>query len=185
MNRKIFFEGIRSGPFSGLKQPQVDGVNFILDEWDRRKLTDPRHLAYILATAFWETARTMQPIREMGGQSYLRSKRYYPWFGRGYVQLTWKANYQRYRDEVLKLFNVDIVANPDNAMKPDAAAYIMFDGMYKGAFTGKKLGDYFTATGSDWINARRIINGTDKASQIAAIAKQFYADIIAAKESTE
>src|SRR5688500_20202109 len=51
--------------------------------------------AYVLATAYWETARTMKPVREMGGEKYLRSKKYYPYVGMGYVQLTWLANYQK------------------------------------------------------------------------------------------
>lgn len=178
MNRQKFFDGIRQGPFPGkLTVKQVEGINFILDEWDRRKLNDPRHLAYILATTKWETAHTMQPIAEYGGPR----KRYAPWYGRGYVQLTWKRNYEAFRAEVLKLFSVDIVANANNALIPAVAAYIMFEGMYKGTFTGKKLGDYFNNRVTDWVNARRIINGTDKANEIAGIAKQFYADLISAQ----
>lgn len=181
INRKKFFDGIRSGPFPGkLTASQVQGINYILDEWERRGLSDLRHLAYMLATFKWETSHTMQPISESGGRTYLRSKRYYPWYGRGYVQLTWKRNYEAFRDAVLRLFNVDIVENPDNAMIPKVAAYIAFEGMYKGTFTGKKLSDYFNAKITDWINARRIINGTDRASEIAAIAKQFYADLVSA-----
>jgi predicted chitinase len=119
----------------------------------------------------------MQPIVEGGGIKYLKSKKYYPWYGRGYVQLTWEKNYQKFRDRVLKLFNSDIVDNADLAMRPDIAAFIMFEGMIRGEFTGKKLSDYFTATKTDWLNARRIINGVDRMTEIAGIAKQFYADL--------
>ena len=65
-------------------------------------------------------------------------------------------------------------------MRPDVAAYILIDGMVKGAFTGKKLADYFNAHTTDWRNARRIINGLDKADLIASIAKEFYADLVTA-----
>lgn len=182
INRKTFFDGIRQGPFPGkLTSEQVKGTSAILDEWERRKLTDLRWLAYMLGTTKWETDHTMQPIREGGGPKYLKSKKYYPWYGRGYVQLTWRANYLKFRDRVRTFFGVDIIENADLAMRPDVAAFIMFEGMIRGEFTGKKLGDYFNATKTDWINARRIINGTDRASEIAAIAKQFFVDLEAAK----
>lgn len=178
INRAKFFDGIRQQPFSGkLNKGQVAGIEAILDEWERRKLTDLRHLAYMLATTKWETAHTMQPIIEGGGERYLKSKKYYPWVGRGFVQLTWERNYKAFRAEVLKLFDVDIIANPEGALQLGPASYIMFEGMAKGTFTGKKLSDYFNKDKTDWINARRIINGTDKAAEIADIAKSFYADL--------
>jgi putative chitinase len=181
MDRKKFFNGIRSGPFLGkLTASQVSGIDYILNEWERRKLSDLRWLSDILATTKWETDHTMQPIKEGGGIKYLKSKKYWPWYGRGYVQLTWKQNYERFRARVLKLFGVDIIANPDDAMRPDVAAFIMFEGMINGEFTGKKLDDYFNAKATDWVAARKIINGTDKAKEIAVIAKQFYADLVAA-----
>jgi putative chitinase len=181
IDRKVFFAGIRQQPFAGkLNQGQVSGTSAILDEWERRKLTDLRWLAYMLATTKWETDHTMQPIKEGGSAAYLRSKKYYPWYGRGFVQLTWKRNYDAFRAPVLKLFGVDIVENADNAMQLGPAAYIMFEGMTRGTFTGKKLSDYFNASKTDWLNARRIINGTDRAAEIAAIGKMFFADLTAA-----
>lgn len=181
INRKIFFAGVRQGPFPGkLAAGQVGGINIILDEWERRSLTDLRWLADMLGTVKWETDHTMQPIAEAGSQKYLRAKKYWPWIGRGFVQLTWEKNYRKFRDRVLKLFGVDLMANPDAAMRPDVAAFIMFEGMINGEFTGKKLADYFNAAKTDWIGARRIINGTDRAAEIASISKQFYADLTAA-----
>ncbi len=170
IDRAKFFAGIRSGPFPGTLTPkQVEGVTKILDEWERRKLTDLRWLAYILATAKWETANTMQPVREMGGEAYLRSKRYYPWVGEGLVQTTWEVNHRKFG-----------ATAPGQMMGWPIALRAIYDGMIGGMFTGKKLGDYFNATKTDWVNARRIVNGTDKAAQIAEIAKQFYADLVAA-----
>jgi putative chitinase len=185
IDRKIFYDAVRKGPFSGrLNQGQVEGCGFLISEFERAELKDLRWLAYILATAFWETARTMQPIKEMGSQKYLRGKKYWPWIGRGYVQLTWKANYEKFREEVKSLFSADIIANPDEAMIPNVAAYIAFEGMIHGIFTGKKLSDYFNDEKTDWINARRIINGTDKAATIAGIAKQFHAALVKAEEKS-
>lgn len=181
IDRKTFFAGVRQQPFPGkLTTGQVNGMSAILDEWERRKLSDVRHLAYMLGTTKWETDHTMQPIMEGGGPKYLKSKKYYPWYGRGFVQLTWERNYKAFQPAVLKLFGVDIIADPDAAMQLGPAAYVMFEGMAKGTFTGKKLSDYFNATKTDWVNARRIINGTDKAAEIAAIAKAFYADLVLA-----
>ena len=178
IDRARFFAGIRQGPFPGkLTAGQVQGCNAILDEWECRGLTDLRWLAYMLATVKWETDHTMQPIKEGGGLNYLESKRYYPAYGRGYVQLTWDANYKK----MAKLIGVpELATNYDLALEPEIATAVMFEGMLRGTFTGKKLADYFSAKAADWIGARRIINGTDRAAEIASIAKQFYADLIAA-----
>lgn len=202
IDRARFFAGIRQQPFPGkLTAGQVSGTEAILDEWERRGMTDLRWLAYMLATAKWETNHTMQPIHEEGGPAYWK-RMYDPqgsrpalakrngntkpgdgarFCGRGYVQLTWRNNYRRLGN----LIGQPLEDNPDLAMKPDIAAEIMFEGMKGGIFTGKKLADYFNAKTTDWINARRIINGTDRASEIAGIAKQFYADLIAASAESK
>lgn len=125
--------------------------------------------AYILATAKWETAHTMKPIRERGSRSYLEGKDYFPWFGRGYVQLTWEDNYKRAGKEV----GVNLTHDPDKALDPDVAVKILVAGMMEGWFTGKSLGDYVTLQRSDFVGARRVVNGTDQAETIAAIARQY------------
>jgi len=196
MNREAFFASVRSSLFGGkLTAQQVQGIEAILDEAAKVAL-DPRWLAYMLATTFHETGQTMQPIRENGGQTYftrmydVRGSR--PslakangnttpgdgarYFGRGLVQLTWKNNYARFG----KLLGIDLVSNPDLALQPKVAVEIMFTGMEKGLFTGKKLADYFDADTEDWVNARRIINGVDRANDIADYGKDFYKAIKAA-----
>lgn len=125
--------------------------------------------AYVLATAKWETAHTLKPVREMGGEKYLKSKKYYPYVGMGYVQLTWKSNYEN----ASKKLGVDFVANPRLLLEPKHAVRILVTGMREGWFTGRKLADYITLTKSDFVGARRIINGTDKAAAIAEIAKDY------------
>lgn len=182
IDRAKFFAGVRHGPFPGkLTKDQVAGCEAILSEWERRGLTDERWLAYMLATAFHETAATMQPIMERGSQKYLKGKRYWPWIGRGYVQLTWEENYKA-MTKLLRAdgFTVDLTKDMDAAMRPDVAAFVMFEGMTRGSFTGKKLSNYFGKTMDDPVNARRIINGTDRARDIAAIHKQFLADLMQA-----
>ena len=101
VNRQIFFSNVRAHLHGGhIHQSQVDGYNAILAEWDKRGLEDTRWLAYMLATTFHETAKTIQPIHEYGrgkGKKYgnpdpVTHKIYY---GRGFVQLTWKYNYEK------------------------------------------------------------------------------------------
>src|SRR6476659_7530550 len=102
----------------------------------------------MLATIFLKTARTMQPIREFGETH----ARYAPWYGRGFVQLTWKANYSR-ADRELGLGG-SLIADPGRALEPKIAIAILFLGMSEGWFTGKKLGDTIHGTTCDYVNAR-------------------------------
>lgn len=193
INRRIFFDKIRLDPFRGALAPQtVNGCSAILDEWERRGLRDLRWLADMLATARGECGPNMLPVREgfassddaarayvnRQGYRYAKEVNGHVYYGRGLVQLTWDYNYKKMGD----LLNIDLVNNPDEALKPHVAAAIMFEGMIRGTFTGKKLADYFNATVTDWINARRIINGTDKAAQFAAWARSFHAALTAASD---
>ncbi|MCH7295479.1 hypothetical protein [Acinetobacter higginsii] len=155
--------------FGKLNQSQVNGVNFIVSAIDADKSITYPQAAYMLATAWHETARTMQPVVECGSEMYLRSKRYWPYIGYGYVQLTWLANYKRMGDYL----KIDLVADPKTALQPEIAAKIMIAGMKKGMFTGKKLSDYIYQSKKDYVNARRIINGMDKAELVAAYADTF------------
>lgn len=86
---------------------------------------------------------------------------------RGFVQLTWETNYQKYQD----LTGLPMVSKPDLVLgDPDLSAYILIHGSKNGTFTGRKLSDYINSRKKDYYNARRIINGTDKASHIANLA---------------
>jgi len=173
-----FYDTIRRELSPTLLQSQVEGINAIVEEWKARMIGDKRILAYVLATVWHETAATMQPVKEKGGEAYLRKKAYYPYYGRDLVQTTWKANYQK-----VKAFSgIDVVTHPELIAEPKLAVKVAFQFMLKGWYTGKKLGDYFNPQKPDWINARRIINGTDKAELVAGYAKKFYAGLL--NEST-
>lgn len=142
-------------------------------------------LAYLLATAYWETARTMKPVAEAywvkNAETWRKKNlRYYPWYGRGYVQLTWEANYKKASEKL----GVDLIKNKDLAMDPVIAAKIAIQGMIEGWFTGKKLSDYITLHKSDFIGARKIINGTDKDKEIAKIAQDYDVALKALGEPT-
>ena len=69
---------------------------------------------------------------------------------------------------------IDLVADPARAMGMATAAAILVTGMEEGLFTGRRLGDYFSAGRSDWTNARRIVNGLDRAGQVAALGRAFH-----------
>lgn len=135
-------------------------------------------LAYILATAKWETAHTMKPVREaywLSEDWRRRNLRYYPWYGRGFVQLTWEGNYI---EAGIKL-GLDLTTNPDVVMEPEISARILVRGSMEGWFTGKSIPDYITLNRSDFKGARRVINGTDKAEEIAALARDYDAALMA------
>lgn len=144
--------------------------------------------AYVLATAYHETAHTMKPVRETlaasdkqaisrleaawkkGQLKWVKTPYWREgWFGRGYVQLTHKANYEL----AARKLGIDFVSNPSLVMAPENAAKILVKGSLEGWFTGKKLADYITLHKSDFRGARRIINGTDKAALIAGYAEKY------------
>lgn len=168
IDRKEFYSQIRATLVKGgLNQAQVDGFEAILDEWERRSLTDLRWLAYIMATAWHETAQRMQPIEEFGRG---RGKAYAPtYYGRGFVQITWERNYAKFSDVI----DVDLVTHPEKALEMDNAIQILFVGMIDGLFTGEALSDYF-GRNADWRGARAIVNGKDRAAEVAGHAQKIW-----------
>lgn len=187
----LFFMDVRStvlGPT--LSQDEIDGCNAILAAMEGSPLA---YTAYALATAYHETAHTMQPVKELGGTAYFfrmydragrrpdvarRLGNTQPgdgarFCGRGYPQLTGRANYAKAAKEL----GVDLVTYPELALRPDIAAKIMRRGMDEGWFTGQGFDAYLPSTGpggiADFTDARRIINGSDRAKLIAGYAAQF------------
>ena len=170
IDRKHFFDTVRADLFSDiLTQGQVHGMEEILRQYEQSTWTEEKWLAYLLATVYHETGKTMQPTKERGGEAYLRSKKYYPYYGRDLMQTTWLANYKK----VKAFTGVDVVANPALIGQLEMAVRVAFKFMEKGWYTGKKLADYFNAEKADWVNARRIINGTDRALDVASYGLKF------------
>jgi predicted chitinase len=161
--------GIEAGPQG--TQDQV--IAAIIAECNAMGLTLRTQHAYVVATTYWESAHTFRPVREAfylpEPDAYLRAKSYYPYYGRGYVQLTWRDNYERYS----RILQNDLAANPDRALDPAIALFVLVQGFKLGVFTGHKITDYINAGGTDFVMARLCINGTDRAAEIAAIAQNF------------
>lgn len=174
-----FEEGRKELFKSGYTQAQVDSINALVNEANSQGIKLPAQLAYVLATAYHECynpkkpGTRLTPMEEFGGQTYLKSKSYFPYYGRGFVQLTWERNYRHYQPKIKAKFGVDIFSDFSLLLRVDIAAYVTIDGMINGQFTGKKLSDYITSNKTDFQNARRIINGTDKMALIAGYASQF------------
>jgi hypothetical protein len=191
MNRAVFFDAIRP-LFGGLSTDQVRGLEILLAAVDGLPV---RHQAYVLATAYHETAATMQPVRETLAKTdaeaarrlerawkagklpwvktpYWRADNGKYWIGRGYVQLTHKVNYER----AGKRMGVDLVADPSAAMSPMLAARIIVQGMSEGWFTGVKMSDCAT-----YRDMRKVVNGMDRADMIAGYAAKFETALLEAE----
>lgn len=181
---KAFFDSVRRNPFGGsLTQDQVGGMSHLRAAWGRYGDGDRRKLAYILATTFHETARKMQPITEYGQREYFNKYEGrgdlgnviagdgYKFRGRGYVQITGRRNYY---DWEVRL-GIDLTTYPEKTLEPDIAVRIIIEGMMLGTFTGKDLTDYINSNGCNYYEARRIVNGLDRATTIAGYAQAFQA----------
>jgi putative chitinase len=184
--RKFFYDTVRKDLFRGaLTQSQVDGMNYLLEVWEEHfEAANPRDgtvwLAYALATFLHETAEMMQPIEEYGkgaGKSYGQpagphGQKYY---GRGHVQLTWEANYKNGEKFLKDRYKVDAALHkePHRMLHSSTSALVSYDGMVWGWFTGVGLPKYFNSKVEDPKNARRIVNGMDRADLIAGYYQKF------------
>lgn len=200
-----FFDEIRATAFGGkLSRPQVEGIEALLDACDLWGVTDPHHVANIVAQAWRETGGYMSPIKETV-QAYHTDKSpsdavvkrrldaawaagklgnvkspYWRdgWFGRGQIQISHKGNYEKLGEAI----GVDLVGNPSAALEMKNSASIAVIGMSRGLFTGKKLSDYdfpkaLDAPAKD--NPRRIVNGNDGSDkEVAEVHKAIYAALV-------
>jgi hypothetical protein len=188
----MFFNGMLHLFGGSYSNPQTAGLNAILDEWEKRAPNgDLRWLAYMFATVFHETARTMQPVREAFWLSEQWRKdhlKYYPYYGRGFVQLTWSENYAKAAAYV----GANLVDSPDLALRLDYASAIMFVGMSEGWFRADRQGRretlsrYFAPDVDDPVGAREIINGPEwvkvngQTELLATVIAQYHASFLAA-----
>jgi putative chitinase len=154
-----------------INSQQADSIRAIVSAFNKYGDGDARKLAYILALAYHESR--LKPIREIRAKEYSEvwyiQNAYWStgYYGRGFVQITWKGNYAK----MSKIVGIDLVQNPDRALEPNVAAKIMVVGMMEGLFTGKRLGNYINTERADYYNARRTVGaimvaGDDTAQRI-------------------
>ncbi len=167
-------------PSSGSQQPRPMGaygltpqqsVDLIVRTALEYGISDHRQIAYMLASAQHESDQ-FRTAREYGGARQAMARGYgggRNYFGRGYVQVTHDHRYAA-MDRALELGG-RVVANPDLvATDPRIGAQSLVVGMMRGLFTGKSLHSYVGGQQSDYVNARRTVNGVDKAALIAGYA---------------
>lgn len=207
MNRDIFFDHVRKSVFGGrLSKPQVKGLTALLDSIARNKVSDPHHVANILAQVWKETGGYMLGVKETvyassrvknpsdatvirrldrawaKGQLKYVKRPYWRsgYFGRGPIQITLKGNYVKFS----RLLGIDLVGNPSLALDPAIGADIAVIGMRDGRFRSHGLGDYVFPRDLDndpETNPRRIANGEDGSDRdVASKHRKFYAAIVAA-----
>lgn len=176
INKVVFYQKLRDNRlFKTLTNDQVKSIDSILFECEKQGINDLRQVAYILATAYHECYNPkhpetrLTPMKEFGGETYLKSKKYYPYVGAGFSQLTWDYNYKK---EATRL-GIDLVNHPELILDIPIAANSHVYCMAHGTYTGKKLSDYINDLKCDFLNARRIVNGKDKAELIAGYAQKF------------
>lgn len=202
IDRAPFFAAVRKSLFAGkLTALQVSGIERLLDAFERYGTRDRRHLAYILATSFHETGRRMQPVREgfaatdaaaraavakLLGDGKIKRNYALPnaaghsFYGRGDVQLTHEDNYLR----MSEILGIDLAGSPDLALDPAVSGRILVEGLLravslKGDFTAFALEDFIAGDRCDYVGARKTVNGTDRAADVAGYAKLFEAALVA------
>jgi hypothetical protein len=132
-------------------------------------LSDPLTDIAMIGTIAIESASSFRPVREafyLGepepAESHRRALRYYPYYGRGFIQLTWRENYAAYSQKVNDLWGasgaIDLVARPDDALDPDVSA--ADSALYFRDHGGDGLCLIPKAAArSDWLEVRRLVYG--------------------------
>ena len=192
MNRTKFYDALRKSDLFGgaLSSQQVAGTEGILDAFATHGDGRAKTLAYALATAYYETAYRMAPVRETladddaSARQRLKDAPYaqpepphgHAYYGRGPVQLTWKRNYARSSSDA----GVDLVRYPDKALDPEIGARILVRGLLDGRWNpdGKGIAHYLPDMGPDDLkNARRTVNLLDRWALIAGFYQEFLSAI--------
>lgn len=213
LNRTTFFVYVRKAPFAGrLSTSQVQGMEAILNEWQKRRLNDIRWLAYMLATAYHETGARIRPVEENLNYTTPQRivkvfKKYIPTIemAKAYVGQPRKLANKVYGGRMGNHLPNDgwnmrgrglpqltgrenyskfgLAKTPQKMLEMATAVRVLFDGMIDGKYTGKALRDYFNDKIGDPIGARWIVNGQDEAKLIAGYYHDFLAAIEAAIET--
>ncbi|TVR06516.1 MAG: hypothetical protein EA395_14125 [Phormidium sp. GEM2.Bin31] len=132
----------------------------LIEKLEARGILNQPTLVAALATISVETAG-FQPINEWGGNSYFHEMyegrsdlgnsqpgdgiRFH---GRGFIQITGRANYQHYGDKL----GVPLVDDPELALDPEVASAILVEYFWERSVDQRALAQ-------DWQGVRRAVNG--------------------------
>ena len=145
----------------GCPTPNVTaGLELLLTALDHNGILTTNTAIGALATVTVETAHQFTPIHEYGNRAYFT--KYdgrkdlgntqpgdgYKFRGRGYVQITGRANYAHYGH----LIGIDLVTDPEAACLPANAANILAAYFHEHGIQPK-------ADAEDWQGVRRAVNG--------------------------
>jgi len=197
----VFYDAVRPMFGGKLTEAQVRGMDGIFKAFRAVGDGDVDTLAYVLATAYHETGRRMIPVREgfastdAGARkavANLAAKRGpnsavakyskpagpygHVYYGRGHPQLTWIYNYESASADA----GVDLVKDPDAMLDPVISARVLIRGVMDGRWNGRGKGIAYYEGDDDFLDdeeaaeARRTVNGKDKAVAIAGYHRKFY-----------
>ena len=151
---------------------KIKNIKKIINKCLEKNVLNVNQIAYIIATVHHETNQTFFPVKEaywLSEEWRENNLRYFPYYGRGFVQITHRANYEKFEE----LLEIPLVEEPNLALELENALEILVIGFRDGLFTGRKLSDYINEKKTDFKNARRIINRKDKATRIAILAESY------------
>lgn len=194
-NAPAFYDALRGRLWPRLSESVVQGLERLTKAG--AGVLPLSWMADLLGQVYHEGAYTMQPITERGSNEYL--DKYDTgrlaaalgntpdddddgqfWRGRGDIMITGKRNYTvantRLHELGVLIPQESLLTNPELALRPDVSAAIAVYGMLEGWFTGKRFKDYLPGQGAglnQHIEARRIVNGTDRAHDIAGYSMIF------------
>ncbi|MBD2731846.1 hypothetical protein H6G96_37635 [Nostoc sp. FACHB-892] len=144
-----------------------DTARAIVEECRRHGITLKTQLAYILGTCEHESA--FRPIRESwvltpeeratletAEEGRKQKLSYYPFYGRGFIQLTHEPAYSKFAT----LLDIDLHDDPDLALQPNVALFVTAYGMAHSQF-GQPLSRYVNESQTDFIGARNSVNSGD------------------------
>lgn len=198
ITRSVFFSAIKTALFTKFTQEQVDGLENILTHWEVTYPDQPlAFLANFLAQTYLETDTTMQPVKEFGGKTPASAKRYFfrmydiqgsrpdvakalgnimpgdgeKYCGHGLLQITGRANMAAQS----KKHGKDFLTHPEQLLDPATSVKVCFAAAMDGDFTGKSFSDYYNPLTGDFdaVNARRVINGINRAEEIGVLHQHF------------